>query len=160
MFAEPLMRTVIRFIILLALILSSAASMAQSEDRDVCILQHLNVTQISGRVVAARSDKDAERLLRGAIVELRHIADQDVIDKTFTDENGNFEFRNIAVGSYSLAAKPPTAERPALFATAVEVRVETAKASKQTKEIVLALGWKFEGCHGGYAQVRKKQKID
>src|SRR5215475_6877210 len=103
-----------RFIIsVLALFFSSEVAAAQREDRDVCILQHLNVAQISGRVVAARSDKDAERALKVAVVELRHIGEQDVIEKVFTDEEGNFAFRNIAVGSYSLEAKPPTSERPA-----------------------------------------------
>jgi hypothetical protein len=33
-----------------------------------------------------------------------------------------------------------------------------AKTSKQSKEIVLALGWLFNGCHGGYAGVRSKSK--
>jgi len=155
-----MMRTVITFYVvpIITIFLSSAVAMAQNEDRDICILQHLNVKQISGQVVAARSEKNAERALKGAVVELRRIGEQDVIEKTFADEEGHFAFRNLPVGSYSLAAKPPTAEQPALFATVVEVHLEKAKAGKQTKEIVLALGWSFDGCHGGYAHVRKKPK--
>src|SRR5262249_5902863 len=131
---------------------------AQKTESDICLLEHLNATQISGHVVAVSSKKEAERPLPGALVELRRIGEQDVLEKTLTDEQGNFEFRNIAVGSYSLAARPPASVQPALFATVVEVRLGKAKTGKQTREIVLALGWQFDGCHGAYAEVRKKPK--
>jgi len=144
------------FIPVLALLFCSATARAQNEDRDICILPHLNVAQISGRVVAAPSKKYSERILKGATVELRHIGQLRVIEKIFTDENGTFIFRNISLGNYALTAKPPSAERLALFATAVEVRLAKAKVDTHAKAIVLGLGWEFDGCHGGYAQIRKK----
>jgi len=57
-----------------------------------------------------------------------------------------------------LAAKPPAQYRVALFSTAVEVRLSGASTGKDGKEIILALGWLFSGCHGGYAAVRSKLK--
>jgi len=144
---------------LLTLVFCSATAKSQTDDRDICILEHLNVTQISGRVVAAPSTGQAEQPLPGAVVELRYIGQQQVIAKTLTDEKGHFVLRNLVIGNYSLAAKPPTSQRLVLFATAVEVRLRNSTlAGKQGKEIVLALGWELGGCHGGYAQVRKKSK--
>ena len=131
---------------------------AQSNNVDICILEHLNARALNGRVVSAHLNEESERPLAGAMVELRRIGEQDVIAKTVTDENGRFSLPNMPAGAYSLAAKSPSSYRVALFSTAVEVRLNGKKPGKQNKEIILALGWLFEGCHGGYAEVRNKSK--
>jgi len=128
---------------------------AQDPVSDICLLEHLNVTHLSGGVVIAAAKKENERPLAGAVVELRVIGEQDVISRATTNANGHFEFSDLSPGSYSLAAKPPQDQRPALFITVVEVRVRKAKSGKQTQEVLIALGSEFSGCHGGYAQLRK-----
>jgi len=90
-------------------------------------------------------------------VELRHTGQQPIIAKTITDSNGEFFLPEVPTGAYSLAAKPPTSYRVALFSTAVRGSIEQRK-QKSNREIVLALGWLFSGCHGGYAAVRSKGK--
>ena len=127
----------------------------QQDDTDICVLEHLTADSLTGKVVSAKLDGEIENPIAGSNVELRRIGEQEVIARTRTDPNGHFAFREIAPGSYSLAAKPPASHRGALFATAVEVRLGKAKPDKRHKEIVLALGWLFNGCHGGYAAVRK-----
>ena len=128
----------------------------QQDDTDICVLEHLNAGSLTGKVVSAKLEGEIEKPIARSTVELRRIGEQEVIARARTDANGHFEFREIAQGAYSLAAKPPASHRVALFATAVEVRLGKAKLDKQHKEIVLALGWLFNGCHGGYAVVRKK----
>lgn len=129
----------------------------KQDDTDICILEHLTADSLTGKVVSAKSETEIEKTLASAMVELRLIGEQDVIARTKTDADGRFVFRNVAPGAYSLAARPPSTYRVALFATAVEVRRGKAKADKGQTEIVLALGWLFNGCHGGYAEVRKKE---
>lgn len=129
----------------------------QQDETDICVLEHLTASSLTGIVVSAKLDAEIEKPLAGATVELRRIGEQEVIARTRTDTNGHFAFREVAPGSYSLAAKPPASYRVALFATAVEVRLGKERSDKQHKEIVLALGWLFNGCHGGYAAVRKKE---
>lgn len=128
----------------------------QQDDTDICVLEHLSADSLTGKVVSAKLDGEIEKLIAGSTVELRRIGDQEIVARTRTDANGYFAFREIVPGAYSLAAKPPASYRVALFATAVEVRLGKARTGKQHKEIVLALGWLFNGCHGGYAAVRKK----
>ena len=128
---------------------------AQDPVTDICLLKHVNVTDLSGGVVVAASKKENERPLAGAVVELRVIGEQDVVARATTNANGHFEFPNLTPGSYSLAAKPPQDQRPALFITVVEVRLQKAKPGKQAQEVLIALGSEFSGCHGGYAQLRK-----
>jgi len=91
------------------------------------------------------------------LVELRIIGEQELTARTTSDGDGNFGLPNIPAGSYSLAARPPHDQKPALFVTVVEVRLQKTKSAKQTREIVLALGSEFYGCHGGYAQLRKRK---
>lgn len=141
----------------LALIVCGSSVEGQrQDDTDICVLEHLNTDSLTGKVVSAKLDAEMEKPLAGATVELRRIGEQEVIARTRTDANGQFAIRDIAPGAYSLAAKPPASYRLALFATAVEVRLSKAKLDKHDKEIVLALGWSFSGCHGGYAVVRKR----
>ena len=140
------------------LLVCAVPIMAQDNDTDICLLEHLNAKALAGRVVSARLGNEIEKPLSGAVVELRHIGDQEVIAKTVTDANGHFSFVDIPSGAYSLAAKSPSSYRVALFSTVVEVRLSSSKTSKQNKEIILALGWLFNGCHGGYASVRSKGK--
>lgn len=143
----------------LVLVLCALTIRAQQPDEtDICVLEHLTVKALTGKVVSARLDNEIEKPMRGAIVELRHIGDQLVIAKTTTDSNGHFALPEIAPGSYSLAARAPVSYRTALFSTAVEVRLSKAKPEKGKKEIILALGWRFNGCHGGYAAVRDRSK--
>lgn len=143
---------------LLVLVLCALTIEGQPDETDICVLEHLTVKALTGKVVSARLDNEIEKPMKGAVVELRHIGELLVIAKTTTDANGHFALHDIAPGSYSLAAKAPASFRVALFATAVEVRLGKPKADKQQKEIVLALGWAFNGCHGGYAAVRTKNK--
>lgn len=133
-----------------------AVEAQQQDETDICVLEHLSANSLKGKVVSAKLDAEVEKLLAGSTVELRRIGEQEVIARTRTDANGHFAFREIAPGAYSLAAKPPASYRVALFSTAVEVRLGKTKSDSQHKEIVLALGWLFNGCHGGYAAVRKK----
>lgn len=148
-------RIVLTGMVLLLCMLSVRAQ--QQDDTDICVLEHLSAGSLTGKVVSAKLNGEIEKAIAGSTVELRRIGEQDVIARTRTDANGYFAFREIAPGSYSLAAKPPASYRVALFATAVEVRLGKAKTDKQHQEIVLALGWLFNGCHGGYAAVRKKE---
>lgn len=141
-----------------ALVFCALTIEAQSLDYDICVLEHLEVKAIRGRVVSARLDNEIEKPMKGAVVELRHIGEQLVIAKTTTDSNGHFAMPDLAPGAYSLAAKAPGSYQVALFSTAVEVRLSKAKTGKQNREIVLALGWLFNGCHGGYAAVRSSSK--
>ena len=143
-------------IFLLALGALSVSAQRQ-DDTDICVLEHLTAHALTGKIVSAKFEAEIEKPLAGATVELRRIGEQEVIARTRTDASGHFAFREIPPGAYSLAAKPPASYRVALFATAVEVRLGKAKLDKQHKEIVLALGWLFNGCHGGYAGVRKKE---
>ncbi len=143
---------------ILVLILCATTTVAQESETDICVLEHLTAKALTGRVVSARLENEIERPLPGAVVELRHIGEQQIIAKTTTDSNGHFVLTDIPPGAYSLAAKPPSPYRVALFSTAVEVRLSGAKTGKQSKEIILALGWLFNGCHGGYAAVRSKSK--
>lgn len=136
-----------------------AVEAQQQDETDICVLEHLTANSLRGKVVSAKLDAEVEKLLAGSTVELRRIGEQEVIARTRTDANGRFEFRAIAPGAYSLAAKPPTSYRVALFSTAVEVRLSKHKPDKQHQEIVLALGWLFNGCHGGYATVRKPNEV-
>ena len=136
---------------------SMAVEAQQQDDTDICVFEHLTGDSLTGKVVSAKLEGEIEKPLAGSTVELRRIGEQEVIARTRTDANGQFSFREIAPGSYSLAAKPPASYRVALFATAVEVRLGKAKPEKQPKEIVLALGWLFNGCHGGYAVVRSRK---
>jgi uncharacterized surface anchored protein len=145
-------------LLILILILCAAPIMAQEKDVDICVLEHLKSKALTGKVVSARLDNEIERPLAKATIELRQIGDQEVIARTVTDANGHFSFPDVPAGAYSIAAKPPASHRVALFSTVVEVRLSRAKTSKQSKEIVLALGWLFNGCHGGYAAVRSKNK--
>lgn len=135
-----------------------AVEAQQQDETDICILEHLTADLLTGSVVSAKLEGEVEKPLAGATVELRRIGEQEVIARTKTDANGHFAFREIAPGAYSLAAKPPASYRVALFATAVEVRFGKSKTDKQHKEIVLALGWLFSGCHGGYAVLRKSNE--
>lgn len=132
--------------------------MAQKPENDICVLEHLTAKELSVKVVSARLDNEIEQPIPGAVVELRHIGEQQVIEKTITDSTGHFSLPDAPEGAYSLAARPPAQYRVALFSTAVEVRFSNAETKKQSKEIVLALGWLFNGCHGGYAAVRSKRK--
>jgi hypothetical protein len=143
---------------MLILILCATTSVAQESDTDICVLEHLTVKALTGRVLSARLENEIEKPLPGAVVELRHIGEQQVIAKTITDSNGHFVLPDVSPGAYSLAAKPPAQYRVALFSTAVEVRLGGVKTGKQGKEIILALGWLFNGCHGGYAELRSKRK--
>jgi len=130
---------------------------AQRTENEFCVLAHLNATHLTGRVVIAASKKEDERPLPGALVELRIIGEQELTARTTSDGDGHFGLPNIAAGSYSLAARPPHDQKPALFVTVVEVRLRKTESAKQTREIVLALGSEFYGCHGGYAQLRKRK---
>src|SRR5262245_39434662 len=130
---------------------------AQQTETDMCVLEHLNVAHLTGRVVVAAPKKDDERPVPGALVELRIIGEQELTARPTADADGHFELPNIPAGSYSLAAKPLHDQRRALFVTAVEVRLRRPKPGQQTREIVLALGSEFYGCHGGYAQLRKRK---
>jgi uncharacterized surface anchored protein len=131
---------------------------AQESDSDICVLEHLTVKALTGRVVSAHLNNEIEKPMKGAVVELRHIGELLVIARTTTDSNGHFAMPDVPPGAYSLAAKAPTSYRVALFSTAVEVRLSKARTGKQKKEIVLALGWLFNGCHGGYAVLRRSVK--
>ncbi len=142
----------------LALVLCASTIEAQAPEYDSCVLEHLTVRAISGRVVSAHLDNEMERPISGAVVELRDIVEQFVIATTTTDSNGHFALPDVASGTYSLAAKAPASYRVVLFSTAVEVRLSKAKTEKQNKEIILALGWLFSGCHGGYAAVRSRRQ--
>lgn len=133
-----------------------AVDAQQQDDTDICVLEHLTARSLTGKVVSANLNTEIEKPLAGSTVELRRIGEDEVIATTRTDAHGQFAFSDIAPGAYALAAKPPASYRVALFATAVEVRLGKTKPDKQHKEIVLALGWLFNGCHGGYAAVRKK----
>ena len=142
-------------ITVLILTVGTMAVPAQQQDEtDICVLEHLTANSLTGKVVTAKLAAESEKLLAGSTVELRRIGEQEVIAKTRTDAQGRFMFPEIAPGAYALAAKPPASYRVALFATAVEVRLGKTKPEKQHKEIVLALGWLFNGCHGGYAKLR------
>jgi uncharacterized surface anchored protein len=143
---------------MLILALCAITVTAQESESDICVLEHLTVKALTGKVVSARLDSEIERPIPGAVVELSHLGEQLVIAKTITDSNGHFALPDIGPGSYSLAAKASVSYRPVLFSTAVEVRFSEAVTDKQNKEIVLALGWRFNGCHGGYAAVRSKSK--
>lgn len=144
--------------VFLLVLCALSVSAQRQDDTDICVLEHLTAHTLTGKVVSAKSDVEIEKPLAGSTVELRRIGEQEVIARTRTDANGQFEFREIAPGAYSLAAKPPASYRVALFSTAVEVRLGQARPNKHKKEIVLALGWLFNGCHGGYAEVRNKNK--
>lgn len=141
----------------LAFVLSASTLEAQASEYDICVLEHLTVKGLTGKVVSARLDNEIEKPIPGAVVELRHIGEQQVIEKTITDSTGHFSLPDVPAGAYSLAARPPAPYRVALFSTAVEVRLSNAKTKKQSKEVILALGWLFSGCHGGYAAVRSKR---
>jgi len=143
---------------ILILILCATTIVAQEPESDICVFEHLTARALTGRVVSARLDNEIEKPIPGAVVELRPIGEQQVIAKTITDSAGDFSLLNVTAGAYSLAARPPTPHRVALFSTVVEVRLSNAKTKKQNKEIILALGWRFSGCHGGYAEVRSKRK--
>jgi len=130
---------------------------AQQSESDICVLEHLTAKELTGRVVSARPENEVEKPLPGAVVELRHIGELQVIAKVITDSNGLFSLPDVIAGAYSLAARAPARYRVALFSTAVEVRLKGAKTGKQRKEIILALGWLFNGCHGGYATVRSRK---
>ena len=145
------------FVGALILVLSATTNVAQEPETDICVLEHLTAKTLTGRVVSARLDKEIEQPIPGAVVELRRIGEQQVIAKTITDSNGHFSVTDMPAGAYSLAARPPIPYRVALFSTVVEVRIGNAKTKKQNKEIILALGWLFNGCHGGYAEVRSKR---
>ena len=142
----------------LILVLCASTIEAQAPEYDICVLEHITAKALTGKVVTARLDNEIEKPMKGAVVELRHIGEQLVIAKTTTDSNGQFAMPDVAPGAYSLAAKAPASYQVALFSTAVELRLSKAKTGKQNREIVLALGWLFNGCHGGYAAVRSKRK--
>jgi uncharacterized surface anchored protein len=142
----------------LVLTLCATTIVAQESESDICVLEHLTAKALTGTVVSARLENEIEKPLPGAVVELRHIGKQHVMAKTITDSNGHFILPDVSPGTYSLAAKPPARYRVALFSTAVELRLSSAKTGKQNREIILALGWLFNGCHGGYAAVRSKSK--
>jgi carboxypeptidase family protein len=142
----------------LFLVVCATTVVAQESETDICVLEHLTAKRLTGRVVSARLESEVEKPLANAAVELRRIGDQEVIARTVTDSNGHFVFPDVLPGAYALAATSPRAYRVALFATAVEVRLVGGKPEKQSKEIVLALGWLFNGCHGGYAAMRTKSK--
>ena len=155
---QPRMLTCV-IVMVFVLVLSALTIKAQEpEEYDICVLEHLTVKALTGKVVSAHLDNEIERPITGAVVELRHLGQQLVIAKTTTDSNGHFALSDIGPGSYSLAAKASIAYRPVLFSTAVEIRLSKAKTEKQNKEIILALGWLFNGCHGGYATVRNRSK--
>jgi Carboxypeptidase regulatory-like domain len=143
---------------ILILVLGATTIVAQEPESDICVFEHLTAKALTGRVVSARLDNEIEKPIPGAVVELRPIGEQEVIAKTITDSAGDFSLPKVPAGAYSLAARPPTPHRVALFSTVVEVRLSNAKTKKQSKEIILALGWRFNGCHGGYAEVRNKRK--
>jgi uncharacterized surface anchored protein len=109
----------------LVLVLCALTIGAQErEESDICVLEHLEVEAIRGRVVSARLDNEIEKPMKGAVVELRHIGELLVIAKTTTDSNGHFAMPDVPPGAYSLAAKAPASYRVALFSTAVR-RVST-----------------------------------
>lgn len=144
--------------VLLLVLCALSVRAQQQDDTDICVLEHLAADALTGKVVSAKLDGEIEKPLTGSTVELRRIGEQEVIARTRTDASGHFAFSEIAAGAYSLAAKPPASYRVALFSTAVEVRLGKARPDKHNKEIVLALGWSFNGCHGGYAKVRNQDK--
>jgi len=74
----------------LLLALCATTIVAQESESDICVLEHLTAKQLTGRVVSARLDNEIEKPLPGAVVELRHIAEQQVIAKTITDSSGHF----------------------------------------------------------------------
>ena len=149
---------ILRAVGMLVLVFCATTIVAQEPESDICVFEHLTAKALTGRVVSARLDNEIEKPIPGAVVELRPIGEQQVIAKTITDSAGDFSLPKVPAGAYSLAARPPTPHRVALFSTVVEVRLSNAKAKKQNKEIILALGWRFSGCHGGYAEVRSKRK--
>jgi hypothetical protein len=151
-----LKRTVLGVIGLILLCAMTLA--AQESETDICVLEHLTAKALTGTVVSARLEGQIEKPLAKAAVELRRIGDQEVIAKTVTDSDGHFVLPGVMPGAYSLAAMSPHASRVALFATAVEIRLIGGKPEKKAKEIILALGWLFNGCHGGYAAMRSKSK--
>lgn len=148
--SEPSMKRIAFMIAVLMLV--ALPAFGQAPDYDICILEHLNMSRLSGVVVSAHIEDQQERRLAGAIVELRYLGQVRVIASTKTDVNGHFTFNDLPSGKYSLAAKPPTSETT-LYATAVEVRLNKP-GKKSSREVVLALGWLFGGCHGGYATLR------
>lgn len=148
-------RVVLTLFLLVLCALSVSAQ--RQDDTDICVLEHLTAHALSGKVVSAKLDEEAEKPLVGSTVELRRIGEDEVIATTRTDSQGRFAFSDIAPGAYALAAKPPASYRVALFSTAVEVRLGKARPEKHKQEIVLALGWSFNGCHGGYAKVRNNK---
>ena len=105
----------------------------QQDETDICVLEHLSAHSLTGKVVSAKLDGEIEKSIAGSTVELRRIGEQDVIARTQTDAHGQFSFREIAPGAYSLAAKPPPSYRVALFATAVEVRLGKPKSDNSIK---------------------------
>ncbi len=134
----------------MVLLVGASAAAGQSSEYDICVLEHLTVTALEGRVVSTHLDGGTEKPLAGATIELRRIGQLLVIANTTTDSAGNFALSAIAPGAYSLAAKPPGSYQNYLFATAVEVQLKK-RVKDEKKEIALALGAEFAGCHGGYA---------
>ncbi len=139
-----------RAVFLFILVLTFTAE-AKSANVDICILGHLTTNRLSGRVVIAHLEGRQEKPLANAVVELRRSGEEEIIEQTTTDANGHFLLSTVAPGNYSLAARPP-ANETLLFVTAVEVQLLQVK---NRKEVVLGLGWIFDGCHGGYAKMRK-----
>jgi hypothetical protein len=145
-------------IAVLVLGLCALTGEAQAQENDICVLEHVKAKALTGKVVTARLDHEVEKPIKGAVVELRHIGQLLVIAKATTDSNGHFTLPDVAPGIYSLAAKTTASDRLVLFSTAVEVRLGRSGTEKNNKEIVLALGWLFNGCHGGYATMRNRNK--
>lgn len=155
---QPRMLTCVIVTVLVLVLCALTIGAQEPEEYDICVLEHITIKALTGKVVSARLDNEIERPIPGAIVELRHLGQLLVIAKTTSDSNGHFALSDIPPGSYSLSAKASISYRPVLFSTAVEIRLSKAKTAKQNKEIILALGWLFNGCHGGYAAVRNRSK--
>jgi hypothetical protein len=69
----------------LILVLGATTIVAQAPEYDICVLEHLTAKELTGKVVSARLDNEIERPIPGAVVELRQIGEQQVIEKTVTD---------------------------------------------------------------------------
>ena len=147
-----------RAMAVLVLALCASTVGAQGQENDICVLEHIKAKALTGKVVTASLDHEVEKPIRGAVVELRNIGQLPVIAKATTDSNGHFILPDLVPGIYSLAAKATASDRLVLFSTAVEIRLSKAGTEKNNKEIVLALGWLFNGCHGGYATMRNRNK--
>ncbi len=138
--------------VLLAISLLSGIA-SQAFGFDTCVPPELKVASIHGKVI--RTYSKGEEPLKGATITVRKGESTGaIVAKATADAEGNFTFRKIPRGKYSLVV-----ERNLFITFIFRVQVDKASKTPTPDAITINLGVDHNAsCGGGYAEIRGRQQ--